>query len=36
MRKFPIGIMTDSLKTDFKSAVAQAAKMGAGGAYPAA
>lgn len=31
MRKFPIGIMTDSLKTDFKSAVAQAAKMGAAG-----
>lgn len=31
MRKFPIGIMTDSLKTDFRSAIEQAAKMGAAG-----
>ena len=31
MRKFPIGIMTDSFKTDFRSAIEQAAKIGAAG-----
>ena len=31
MTKFPIGVMTDSFRTDFKTAVEKAAKMGAKG-----